>query len=138
MEGRMAAQKNRPNDPMEFRLAHFFPLQKLTAILVYSELVSKVLEFKNQDTKVGCLHLLTLALEKSLINMVDLNPIRIHSNIMVDSSAQFLRHDPPTAGGRERPGRPPLPAPPCLQLQRNRRLDPPQNSPRVCLQSFRV
>jgi hypothetical protein len=120
----MAAQNNRPNDPMEFRLTHFFPLQKLTSILVYSELVSKVLEFKNQDTKVGCLHLLTLALEKSLKNMVDLNLFRVRSNIMVWSPAQLLRHDPPAAGRGKCFGRPKRSSPPGIQLQRHRRFHP--------------
>lgn len=79
-------------DPIEYRLARIFTTQKTTAILVYSELVTKALAFENHETKIGLLSLLSVALEKSIKTLVDLNPFKVHGNIMVLSTAYVLRN----------------------------------------------
>ena len=70
-------------DSLDYRLSLLFPTQKVTSLLVYAELITKVLEFKNQETKVAVIHLFTLALNKAIKHLPDLGEFKIHGNVMV-------------------------------------------------------
>lgn len=91
-------------DPVNYRLARMFTTQKITSILVFSELVTKALAFENHETKTGLLNLLSVALEKSIKTLVDLNPFKVHGNIMVLSKAYILCHKSHFQGGSEYSG----------------------------------
>ena len=70
-------------DSLDFRLSLLFPTQKVTYLLVYSELITKILEFKDQETKVAVVHLFTNALDKAIKHLPDLGEFRIQGNLMV-------------------------------------------------------